>query len=152
MEFSILIVDDDLGFAYLLEKALRRSGVKQVDSVASGTHAVNYIAGHLTAAKRPNLLFIDLKMDGAMDGFDLLDWLQLPQYKEISAIVLSASNDPSDREKSLKLGAKAFYEKPHEVEKLDKVLEVILKEFSTLNVSPLIPEIKTPLQHSAGAA
>lgn len=131
----VLIIDDDLGFTYLLQKTLLKCGVNSVDSVPSGREAAQYIAGLPPYQMRPmpDLLFVDLKMAG-IEGLELIQWLQRdPLYMKIPIVILSGSSDPIDRERSLALGVQAFYEKPMEQAKLTGIVEKVLKEFFSRN-------------------
>jgi CheY-like chemotaxis protein len=136
----VLIVDDDLADTYLLQKTLLKCGCQTVNSVATGEEAAKYISGSFPFAHRrlPNVIFLDLKMRG-MDGFDLLNWLKTyPLYRGISVVIFSGSNDPSDKEKSLALGAVAYYQKTQEADKLKAIVEDV---FKLPNPSPIQPPL-----------
>ncbi|MEO6034824.1 MAG: response regulator [Verrucomicrobiota bacterium] len=124
---KVLIVDDDLADVYLLEKTLRQPGVLNLDCVMSADHASRYIST-LSLQNRllRDLIFVDLKMAGS-DGFQLISWFKgEPTYCDIPLVVFSNSTDPADKEKALALGARAFFQKTLEADKLKAIVENVL--------------------------
>jgi CheY-like chemotaxis protein len=115
----ILLVDDDEDSILLLQNALDRAGVANPQVVArDGQEAVDYLsASGIYAGKHcpwPALMLLDLKMPG-MDGFQVLEWFGQSKSKKGKALpiaVMTASNNESDRERAMSLGASAFYIKP----------------------------------------
>lgn len=127
----MLIIEDDLGFFYILQNTLLKCGVKDVESVTNGEEAERYIAGLSPYQLRqmPDLLFVDLKM-AVMDGFELMAWLQQnPIYENIPVIVLTGSTDPADQERSAVLGAKSFFQKPVMPAQLNEIVESVLEKY-----------------------
>lgn len=106
----ILIIDDDADFAFLLQRAFRRSGILQIDWVKDGGAAVPFV-NSLKGERHCNLIIADLHMLG-MDGKQFLVWMQSHPQFHIPIIVLSGSRSPEDQELALELGARAFLEKP----------------------------------------
>lgn len=115
----VLIVDDDENFTFLLHKAFRKSGIESVTSVSNGGEAARYVSGISSQMDRsPDLIIVDLNMAG-IGGFEFLGWLQRnPLHRHIPVIVLSGTRNPAEREKSVQLGAREFYEKPFGFEEL----------------------------------
>lgn len=134
MEKKVLIIDDDLGFTYLLQKILGECGIvaSNLTSVTSATEATKYIVGlhPYLSRKTPDLIFLDLKMDG-MDGFGFLEWARLDPYgREIPVVVITGAQVPGDREKAMALGAMGLYEKAADPAKLrDNVQSALRKCF-----------------------
>jgi CheY-like chemotaxis protein len=118
---TILLAEDDENDAFLLKRALSNAGVSNpVAHVPDGEDALHYLAGEGVFSDRskhpfPCLLITDLKMP-KFSGFDLLARAKpILESKHLPAIVLSASVADSDRERSLKLGAQAYYVKPSDL-------------------------------------
>jgi FixJ family two-component response regulator len=61
-------------------------------------------------------LILDIRMPG-LSGFDLLEELEIRGIK-IPVIVVSAFDDDQSRERSRRLGAKAFFRKPVDAQAL----------------------------------
>jgi CheY-like chemotaxis protein len=114
----ILLVDDDEDSIVLLETALERAEVANRRVVAhNGKEAIAYLNDAATNSDPekfpwPGLMLLDLKMPG-MDGFAVLEWCRrFEEGKELTIVVMTASNNDSDHEKALSLGAVAYFVKP----------------------------------------
>ena len=121
---TILLADDDENDVFLLKAALSKAGVDiSVAHVPNGEEALHYLAGDGVFSDRakypfPCLLITDLKMP-KFSGFDLLARAKpILESTHVPAIVLSASGAESDRERSLQLGAQAYYIKPADLRAL----------------------------------
>ena len=125
---KVLIVDDDLADAHMLHETLQKFGVQSIHSVVTGEAATRYILGLSPFQNRdlPDLIFIDLKMVG-IDGFQLMSWIKTkPLFSSIPLVVFSGSDDAFDKERALSLGAKAYYQKTGEIDKLQAMVESVL--------------------------
>jgi CheY-like chemotaxis protein len=129
----VAIADDQDSERDLLSLALRRKGgFGVVATLENGKEVLAYLDGAGLYADRqrfpiPDILFLDLKMP-LLDGFDVLQALRDKSAAEKPMmLVFTASDDPKDRERALKLGADGFYTKPsgldHSVELLRAVQE-----------------------------
>ena len=79
----ILIVDDDKEFLQEIRETLHLSGY-QVDAVNKASCSVSF-----AAIRQPDLILLDLKMDG-MTGFEVAKGLrQIPETAKIPIIVMS---------------------------------------------------------------
>jgi two-component system response regulator len=114
----ILLVDDDEDAIMLLDTALERAQVATPRVVArNGKEAIDYLSGSGAYADRkkfpwPGLMMLDLKMP-VVDGFEVLEWCrQFKKGKDLVIVVMTGSNNESDRERAISLGAAAFYIKP----------------------------------------
>jgi two-component system chemotaxis response regulator CheY len=103
---NILIVDDDASLRILLRKILETAGceVEEAESVR--------IAIQKFAAKRPDLVVLDLSMP-EHDGFVFLKYrAQNPSVKATPVLVLSSSSGVAIVERALALGANQYVVKP----------------------------------------
>ena len=114
---TILIVEDDAGDAYFLEKAFERVLANcALHRVSDGEEAQAYLSGTGTFSDRklyplPSVILLDLKMP-RMDGFEFLAWMRLqPELKIIPTVVYSASEKPADVRKAYEMGANSFLHK-----------------------------------------
>ena len=112
---QVILVDDDKVEEIILRKYLEKSNVDIALRVFySGEQFINYMQSIKTdQSAQPNMVLLDIRMWG-IDGFSVLKTLRDdPHFKSYPAIsVFSNSQDPSDREKSLTLGANNYYCKP----------------------------------------
>ena len=91
------------------------------------TEAVNGQDGFMNMLQDvPDVVICDLLMP-VLDGFALLALVQKHQI-EIPVIIVSADVQESSREECMRLGARAFLNKPCKREDLEKVLKTIEAE------------------------
>jgi DNA-binding response OmpR family regulator len=111
----VLVVDDDHDTQVLLRQALSSVGL-DVRTASSGRRALQ-----LAAEEQPDLILLDLKLPGGMDGYQVLTQLkQSGVTAGIPVIVLTGSltDEELKRQKVLALGADRFLTKPFEINDL----------------------------------
>ena len=103
---KILIVDDDPDLVQGLNLRLRANHY-QTSYATDGLSAVS-----MARQEQPNLIILDLGLP-AGDGFVVLERLQQSaNLSSIPVIILTARDRQSSRERALKAGASAFFQKP----------------------------------------
>ncbi len=138
---SILVADADDESRKLLCRLLQVFGYDEIKEAKDGLEAIEQIA-----QKSPELVVIDTKIP-KLDGFLLAEILQnVPRFREIPVVLMSASLDSSVMEKGMHAGAYAFLEKPLTSEGVKKVLAGIQKPAtSSIKMSEsaqiIVPEI-----------
>jgi CheY-like chemotaxis protein len=111
---AVLLVEDSPDDAYFFQRALRKSGMAcELNHVLDGRAAVDYLRGASSGlAKMPDVIFLDLKMP-VMSGFEFLIWVQKEPFAGVfPVIVLSGSDQESDRRYARELGATDYLVKP----------------------------------------
>jgi two-component system, NtrC family, response regulator GlrR len=106
----ILVVDDDPGLRRLLGLRLEAGGYL-VDSAASGEEALGRLAARL-----PDLLITDLRMDG-LDGMALFDRVRRG-HPTLPVIILTAHGTIPEAVEATRRGAFGFLSKPFESDAL----------------------------------
>lgn len=129
----VLIVEDEKAQAVRLRAILDSSDLDVSTFIVGSLKAART---HLMAEDRfgdhgqrsmPSLILLDLWLpDG--DGFQMLEWLR-DAFPSIPVLVLTSSDRPEDRRRSLALGAKAFHTKPEKPRDLIRVVASLLKEW-----------------------
>jgi len=110
--FSVLAVDDVPINLILVQKMLARFNF-QMSTAANGQAALDAVA-----AKKPDLILLDLMMPG-IDGFEVLRRIrENPETADIRIVILSALHSNEDVVKGYNLGADDFIMKPIIMEKL----------------------------------
>ena len=110
--FSVLAVDDVPINLILVQKMLARFNF-QMSTATNGQAALDAVA-----AKKPDLILLDLMMPG-IDGFEVLRRIrENPETADIRIVILSALNSNEDVVKGYNLGADDFIMKPIIMEKL----------------------------------
>lgn len=110
----ILVADDDDDDTFFIERAIRKTGVKnRVLTFNDGSEVVNFLGSVRRPMvgvrhRPPLLLFLDLKMKG-LGGFGFLEWAR--QQKELSPltiVVLSHLSEPEAMANAIALGAHRY--------------------------------------------
>lgn len=100
----ILIVEDDLKLADLIQAFLRSQGL-EVDLLTDGAGAVEHIL-----ASNPDLVVLDLMLPGE-DGLSICKRLRAAGYAR-PVLMLTARSDDEDHIRGLELGADDYVNKP----------------------------------------
>ena len=112
---KVLIVDDDRDTSELVRQALNGMGF-QVRTALSGRRAMQ-----LVREEKPDLILLDLKLPGDMDGYQVLTQLKRSMgTASIPVIVITGSltDEEIKQKKVLALGADRFLTKPFEIDDL----------------------------------
>jgi DNA-binding response OmpR family regulator len=107
MASKILVVEDDQDIRQLLHLQLTAADYE----TAFATDAATALA--VARRERPDLILLDIGLP-AGSGFDVMKRLRaLPEFEMVPVLVITA-RDPSEGEKAVELGARAFFQKPFE--------------------------------------
>ena len=109
----ILLAEDSDDDAFFFERSIKKSGVRcSFARARNGKLAVEQIQTDASATQPVDLLFLDLKMP-VMSGFEVLEWLRTANLQRPPRVmVLSGSNDHTDRLRAMELGAADYIVKP----------------------------------------
>jgi CheY-like chemotaxis protein len=116
---QILLAEDDLGHARLIQRNLSRVGlVNRVQHVCDGQYALDYIYRRGDFADRPPgaplLTILDIKMP-RIDGIEVLRKIKSdPDLETMPVIMLTTTDDPREIEKCYELGCNVYITKPVE--------------------------------------
>ena len=122
---DILMVEDNLGDARLMQEALKESKIcNNLHHVSDGVEAMAFLRKEppYSDAPTPDIIFLDLNLP-RMDGRQVLAELKvIPRLKHIPVVVLTTSEAEQDIAKSYELHANCYITKPVD---LDKFVEII---------------------------
>jgi two-component system phosphate regulon response regulator PhoB len=119
-EHKILVVDDEPDVLRMLEVVLGRHG-HDVVAASSGMEGLV-----LAASERPDLVLLDIMMEG-MDGWEVLKLLKLDERtREIPVVILSARVEARDKIRGLQEGAVDYVTKPFSVKGILESIDLIL--------------------------
>jgi two-component system, OmpR family, response regulator len=132
---QILLVEDEVGLAHHICRALTESG-REPTMVHDGETALGE-----AEAKQHDLIVLDVMLPG-MDGFEVLRRLRAKRI-ETRVLILTARGEVSDRVIGLGLGADDYLAKPFARQELVARVSALGRRFSekapvTLQVSDLI--------------
>ena len=135
MPFShpVLIAEDDEDTIFLLERSLRKAGVKNpVKIVQDGAEALGYLENE-TDHKPPRLAVLDVKMP-LKSGFEVLKEVRAhPKLSRLPVIMFSSSNSQEDVARAYDLGANSYVVKPGDTAGFDDVVRKINEYWLTVN-------------------
>jgi CheY-like chemotaxis protein len=115
-KYSVLLVDDSEDDILFIRRAIRHHPrFVIIGEVHDGEDAIRYLSGEGDFNDRarhpfPDVILLDLKMP-RKSGHDVLRWLREQPFKNLFVAVVSGSFLPEDIERSLALGANAYYKK-----------------------------------------
>lgn len=132
---TILLIDDDTVDVMTVKRSFKELGYSVVFMVAGdGEQALELLEAAGEAL--PSLILLDLNMP-RMNGIELLEHLKTNQrYRKIPVIVLTTSNDESDRFRTFQHSIAGYMVKPVEYVKYKQLLATIGEYWSTSMLPP----------------
>ena len=122
---EILVVDDDMRNIFALTSALEGRGF-QVTIARDGVESLEVIETSRARKKIFDAVLMDLMMP-RMDGLEAIRRIrQIPSYKAVPIVALTAKAMKEDQEKCLSAGATDYLPKPIDLKNLFSVLNVWL--------------------------
>src|SRR5271165_6557313 len=146
MASDILIVDDEADIRELV------AGILQDEGYGTRTAADADEALGAVVARRPNLVFLDIWLQGSrLDGLQLLDSLK-QQHPELPIVMISGHGNIETAVSAIKRGAYDFIEKPFKADRLvlvaDRALETSRLKREVLELKQLAPAATRLIGHS----
>ena len=92
---SVLIVEDDMILTVVLERYLKKLGCIVAGKAQSGEDAIDKAKEH-----RPDLIFMDIKLNGAVDGIEAMQHIR--EFSEVPVIYLTGNSDSATKERARK--------------------------------------------------
>jgi DNA-binding response OmpR family regulator len=105
-EKKILLIDDDKDILQVLNLRLRSQGYQ----VAAASDAISAVS--VARKEKPDLIVLDIGLPGG-DGFIVMQRLKsLLDFALTPIIVVSARDEAATKDRALKAGAVAYFQKP----------------------------------------
>src|SRR5215471_1035626 len=121
MSFDILIVDDEADIRDLV------AGILEDEGYTTRTARDSDDALAAIAARRPNLIFLDIWMQASrLDGLQLLSSVKA-EHPEVPVVMISGHGNIETAVAAIKQGAYDFIEKPFKADRLVLVAERALE-------------------------
>ena len=139
----ILLVEDDPDDRELTIMSLRDSNIANaIDVVRDGPEALSYFTD--PARPLPAVILLDLQLPRT-SGLDVLKRLREDQRTRLVPIVmLTSSNEESDRQRSYDSGANAYVCKPVDFEGFTEAMRTLGLFWLVVNAPPPPPPVSTP--------
>ncbi len=146
MAADILVVDDENDIRQLV------SGILQDEGYSTRTAADSDSALSAITARRPNLVFLDIWLQGSrLDGLQLLDAI-VQQHPEVPVVMISGHGNIETAVAAIKRGAYDFIEKPFKTDRLvlvaDRALETSRLKREVKVLKQLAPLPSSVIGHS----
>jgi len=119
MEATVLLADDSIEFAEMLQAYLEQHNYKVIP-VTNGQEAINHLAGN----QRVDVVLLDIMMPG-MDGWEACR--KLRELTNVPILMLTALDRETDIVHSLDLGADDYMVKPFHLSELKARIEAHLR-------------------------
>jgi CheY-like chemotaxis protein len=116
---NILIAEDDRIISMDLRKSLTQLGYNVYDPVTTGIEIVN-----MALALKPDLILMDIKLIGNVDGIDAAKTIQL--NKDIPIIFLTAYGNEKAYKKVKHINDFKIIQKPYVIDDIDKAIRETL--------------------------
>jgi DNA-binding response OmpR family regulator len=127
-EVDVLLIEDNPNDAQLAIEFLKEAHLPFRVIVASdGEKAMNFLDNlkGVPEEKRPSLVLLDIKLP-KKDGFEVLTEMRSNRnLSEIPVIMLTGSNQESDKKKAMNLGADLYCLKPKDAKEWDELTDSI---------------------------
>lgn len=112
----IVMIEDDLGHARLIEKNIRRAGVNnEIVSFTTGQEGLDFLFGgssKISPHNRQLLVLLDLNLPD-MSGISILERIKTDAHlKRTPVIVLTTTDDEEEINRCYDSGANAYVTKP----------------------------------------
>ncbi|MBQ0854976.1 response regulator [Streptomyces sp. NPDC057621] len=121
--FDVLLVEDDMADAMLIEEALSERGARNLVQVTDGVAALEHL--RTPGTPRPDLIVLDLNMP-RMNGRDLLKVLKTDDdLQTIPVVVLTTSTAPDDVTGAYSSHANAYVTKPVNLDEFEQAVQSI---------------------------
>lgn len=119
----VLYIEDHPNNVLLIQRIVKAEG-------HSFIHAVDGESGRLTLQNtRPDLIFVDLRLPGQLNGYDLIRYIKSrPDLKSVPVVVLTAYGKGDAEQKAEEAGCDAFLHKPADIREVRAVIRSYLGE------------------------
>ena len=141
-EVEILLVEDNQTDVELTLRGLKKNNLaNNIIIVNDGEEALDFIFERGKFSERtnhnfPKVILLDLKLP-KIDGLEVLRTLKSDERtKSIPIVMLTSSNEESDKVDSYKLGVNSYIVKPVDFEKFTKAIGEIGMYWLLLNQAP----------------
>ena len=134
---SILMIEDDLGHARLIERNIRRAGIhNDVRHFTDGSTALEYMFNDAAgpALNGPAMVLLDLNLPD-MSGLDILARIKADaRLKRTPVVVLTTTDDKLEIQRCYDLGCNVYITKPVNYESFSEAIRQLGLFLSVIQV------------------
>jgi serine phosphatase RsbU (regulator of sigma subunit) len=125
MAVKVLIIEDDAFVALLLREFLTKWGYEIVDVISDGEKAIEAFK-----EQQPNLLLVDILLDGPLTGIDVVS--EIKKIQDVPVLYITADLDAAIIDKSMHTEPSGYLIKPFDENQLKATIETALASFSKI--------------------
>ena len=115
---KVLIVEDDFMLCLINKKSIELIGHTVVATAANGADAVEEAKKH-----KPDVVLMDLRLDGEMDGIDAMN--EIAKFSNVPVIYLTGNSDEINKKRAAKTNVLGFCVKPVHFEELQTLFSKV---------------------------
>lgn len=134
---TILMIEDDEGHARLIERNIRRAGVRnEILHFSDGASSFAYLnkLERQPADATPILVLLDLNLPD-VSGIDILEYLKNDGHLRVApVIVLTTTDDESEIQRCYDLGCNVYITKPVDYEQFATAIRQLGLFFNVIKV------------------
>jgi DNA-binding NtrC family response regulator len=119
---TVLVVEDDVWLRFPFAEYLREVGLNAIEA-GSAAEAIDVL---MTTGIRVDLVFSDVAMPGAMDGFGLLQWAKANRPN--LPVVITSGNDRRRRTAKDLYAHELFVDKPYDFDETIARIRGLIEE------------------------
>ncbi len=119
---KILIVEDELIPAKLLQTLLKKEGYVVLEIIKTGESAVEFTKSFI-----PDLILMDIRLQGEMDGIDAMKAIR--KFSEVPVIYVTGNSDLKTKSRAEETNASGYFVKPYDSNYL---IDAVKKIFSII--------------------
>lgn len=120
-DFEVLIVEDEVINAKVLQEFLESKGYKILDVVTSGEAAIEYVS-----RKKPDLILMDIELDGKISGIEAVE--QINKNEKIPILYITSQTDRQVVKRAKETEPVGYIIKPFSPLQLEITLEMARKK------------------------
>lgn len=134
MEKAIILAEDNMGHARLIEKNLKRGGLQgRVTHFTDGRQVLEFLGSEKKASEAHTVVvLLDLNMP-VMNGFQVLQLVKSdPAMHAIHVVVMTTTDDPSELQRCYDLGCDLALTKPVEYTSFAKTIQKLAQDLNAM--------------------
>lgn len=114
---KVLIVEDEMIIALMIEKMIEQLGYRVLGKVTSGEEAIEF-ANRL----KPDLILMDIRLQGKMDGIEAIHYIK--EKVQTKVIYISGNTDNLYKQRVKETDCLGFLTKPITINELSQAINL----------------------------
>lgn len=130
---KLLVVEDEIGLAFILQKTIKRDEYRIVDMVFNGQAAIAAAKKH-----RPDVILMDIRIRGPLDGVDAA--MEIRRFSDAPIIYLTAFLDPVNEARVQQTAHSTCLVKPVTAQQLNAHIRSVLEPAPRASVTKIVED------------